>query len=409
MIINSPTAKAKNYYTYSASGVKLRTEQRYDPNYTVTPSNATNPTNDGLADYKNTDYVGNIIYETVKRGSTITNKTRILVDGGYIEGSTYHYYLNDHLGNNRLIVNQNGVKTQWNHYYPFGMSFADKYDNGKSQPYKYNGKELDQMHGLNMYDYSARWKDDFRFTTVDPLAEEGYSWSPYVYCDNNPLRWIDPTGMKKGDPDDPYELPEVVVTATPRPSKINQSIAYMYMFFRIGYQVMMTSEATKWSYRENYNPPHFVNDFMITYEFITGTGPQKREFGPTNSSTLSLKKSHLTKVALAKIKILINGGQTKGIVGAGFNPLEKHDSGPISELIYDNFKYNSAQFVGSANYHFEVVGDKVNITVANETSLNSALYHIPFVGKPYRNETPLGIGGKVEQSYNFSISITELK
>ena len=196
MIINSPTAKAKNYYTYSASGVKLRTEQRYDPNYTVTPSNATNPTNDGLADYKNTDYVGNIVYETVKSGSTITNRTRILVDGGYYEGGVYYFYLTDHLGNNRVVVNQSGTVTQKNHYYPFGTAFADKYDNGTNQPYKYNGKELDGMHQLNLYDYSARYYESAlgRFTSVDPLAEKYYSISPYVYVMNNPLKFIDPDG-----------------------------------------------------------------------------------------------------------------------------------------------------------------------------------------------------------------------
>jgi RHS repeat-associated protein len=77
------------------------------------------------------------------------------------------------------------------------MSFADTpmAEQGK-QPYKYNGKELDQMHGLNMYDYSARHLalDVPRFTTVDPLAEKYYSWSPYSYVRNNPLLRLDPTG-----------------------------------------------------------------------------------------------------------------------------------------------------------------------------------------------------------------------
>ncbi|WP_242034377.1 RHS repeat domain-containing protein [Dysgonomonas sp. BGC7] len=36
-----------------------------------------------------------------------------------------------------------------------------------------------------------------RFTTVDPLAEKFYSWSPYVYCHNNPLKFIDPDGKKE--------------------------------------------------------------------------------------------------------------------------------------------------------------------------------------------------------------------
>jgi RHS repeat-associated protein len=76
------------------------------------------------------------------------------------------------------------------------MSFADATGTG-AQPYKYNGKELDQMHGLNLYDYSARnlAVDIPRFTTVDPLAEKYYSISPYVYCNNNPIKYIDPTGM----------------------------------------------------------------------------------------------------------------------------------------------------------------------------------------------------------------------
>ena len=181
--------------------MKLKTEQRYDPNYTVTPSNATNPTNDGLSDYKNTDYVGNIVYETAKNGSVITNRTRILVDGGYYEGGVYYFYVTDHLGNNRMVVNQSGTVTQKNHYYPFGTAFADKYDNGTSQPYKYNGKELDQMHQLNLYDYSARYYESAvgRFTSVDPRAEDDYFSSPYVYAYNNPLRFTDPTGMTPND------------------------------------------------------------------------------------------------------------------------------------------------------------------------------------------------------------------
>jgi hypothetical protein len=46
-----------------------------------------------------------------------------------------------------------------------------------------------------MQDYGARWKPDWYFTTVDPLAEKYYSISPYAYCANNPINRIDPDGM----------------------------------------------------------------------------------------------------------------------------------------------------------------------------------------------------------------------
>ncbi|MDR2955001.1 MAG: hypothetical protein LBV43_07965 [Prevotella sp.] len=53
------------------------------------------------------------------------------------------------------------------------------------------------MHGLNLYDYSARYYESAigRFTTVDPHAENYYSHSPYAYVGNNPIIRMDPTGM----------------------------------------------------------------------------------------------------------------------------------------------------------------------------------------------------------------------
>ena len=34
-----------------------------------------------------------------------------------------------------------------------------------------------------------------RWHVVDPMAQSCYQNSPYVYCDNNPIRYVDPTGM----------------------------------------------------------------------------------------------------------------------------------------------------------------------------------------------------------------------
>ena len=103
-----------------------------------------------LGGSKTTDYCGNVIYENGLL-------KRIMVDGGYIENGTYYFYLTDHLGNNRVIASAGGSIVQSNHYYPFGMSFAEGSATSQ-QPYKYNGKELDTERGLNLYDYSARLK-----------------------------------------------------------------------------------------------------------------------------------------------------------------------------------------------------------------------------------------------------------
>ena len=189
--IANPSVKGRIKYTYSVAGVKLRTVHETDMNVQNATVMAVAPFSTETTTTETTDYVGNVIYK-----NNVLN--RILVDGGYIEGGVYHYYMTDHLGNNRVVVNASGTVTQRNHYYPFGTAFAENtVDEQKKQPYKYNGKELDQMHGLNLYDYSARYYESAvgRFTTVDPLAEKYYSWSPYAYVGNNPIIRTDPTGM----------------------------------------------------------------------------------------------------------------------------------------------------------------------------------------------------------------------
>ncbi|MDL2141670.1 DUF6443 domain-containing protein [Flavobacterium tructae] len=145
------------------------------------------------------------------------------------EVTAYNYVFNytDHLGNVRVSYTldpaDNAVKImEENHYYPFGLKH-----NGynptqkifvKSTPpnivltpvvkpedvtykYKYNGKELQEELGLDLYDYGARNYDPAigRWLNIDPLAETSRRFSPYVYCLNNPVYFIDPDGMEATD------------------------------------------------------------------------------------------------------------------------------------------------------------------------------------------------------------------
>ena len=120
----------------------------------------------------------------------------MLTEVGYMDltDNTYYYYLKDHQGNNRVVINSSGTVQEVNHYYPFGSTFATS----NVQPYKYNGKELDTKNGLNWYDYGARHYDAVlgSLHVVDPLAEKYYSTSPYAYCLDNPVLQYDPDGCR---------------------------------------------------------------------------------------------------------------------------------------------------------------------------------------------------------------------
>lgn len=52
------------------------------------------------------------------------------------------------------------------------------------------------MHGLNTYDYGARQYSPIlpMWDRVDPLAEKYYNVSPYAYCMNDPVNYVDPDG-----------------------------------------------------------------------------------------------------------------------------------------------------------------------------------------------------------------------
>ena len=158
-------------YLYNADGRKLRTIH-------VTNGTATT-----------TDYCGNVIYEN-------GTARLLLTETGYVDltDNSHHFYIKDHLGNNRVVADANGTVEESNQYYPFGLNYADAGSN--LQPYKYNGKELDTKNGLNWYDYGARHYDAAlgRFMTQDRFAEKYTSLSPYQYGANSPVCNVDVNG-----------------------------------------------------------------------------------------------------------------------------------------------------------------------------------------------------------------------
>jgi len=132
---------------------------------------------------------------------------------GYVQNSagiySYVFQYKDHLGNVRLSykdVSTTSIPSlqivEENNYYPFGLKHNGynnvSYSSNVALKYKYNGKELQDELGLNMYDYGARNYDPAlgRWMNIDPLAEKYVQITPYSYVAGNPLRFVDPNGME---------------------------------------------------------------------------------------------------------------------------------------------------------------------------------------------------------------------
>jgi RHS repeat-associated protein len=175
-------------FLYDATGKKLRK--------TVTGN--------GMTEQR--DYLDGIEYKDGKPDQFLHSEGSVRKDEN---GQFHHYFvLRDHLGNTRVTfsdlnnddeINEKEEVIQINNYYAFGLNMEGNW-NGKdgANKYQYNGKELNDDFGLNWNDYGARFYDPAmaRWQTVDPLSEKMRRHSPYNYCFDNPVRFIDPDGMQ---------------------------------------------------------------------------------------------------------------------------------------------------------------------------------------------------------------------
>jgi RHS repeat-associated protein len=127
--------------------------------------------------------------DTVKPGSGFT--------GIGLPETDIFYFHPDHLGSTSYITGKNGEITQHCEYIAFGEVLFEEHQNSFSSPYLFNGKELDRETNLTYY--GARYLDmkTSLWLTVDPLAEKYPTESPYMYCGNNPIIYIDPDGREK--------------------------------------------------------------------------------------------------------------------------------------------------------------------------------------------------------------------
>ena len=148
------------------------------------------------------DYLGSLIYKSSSAGVRLETAS---FGEGVIRASVsnsgqyeVNYFLTDHLGSVRVIVDGNGGVLERNDYYPFGARHVrSDYPQLAANRFKYTGKEVQVTGELNYLDHGARMYDSGlgRWFGMDPMAEKYGSWSPFNYTLNSPIRFIDPNGM----------------------------------------------------------------------------------------------------------------------------------------------------------------------------------------------------------------------
>jgi RHS repeat-associated protein/uncharacterized repeat protein (TIGR02543 family) len=112
------------------------------------------------------------------------------------------YYHLDAVGSVRAVTDADGTVIARHDFRPFGEEL-----NPQTPPHDrklFTGQERDFETGLD-YFYARQLRvQTGRFTTPDPVADLAWTdptrgaTNPYAYVNNNPLRYVDPTGMTSG-------------------------------------------------------------------------------------------------------------------------------------------------------------------------------------------------------------------
>ena len=233
--VKTSSGELKARYRYLADGTKLEVRDNNEIN--------------GF------DYLGSLTYKKSSMGLQLESASfgegeiRANVSNGV--GNEVNYFLTDHLGSVRVIVDGNGVVKERNDYYSFGARHSrDDYPQQVNSRYKYNGKEEQVTGGLEYLDYGARMYDRGlgKWFGTDPHTESYYALSPYTYVGNNPIKCIDPDGRI-------IRLANNYVGGMENIAKIvATSLGRQVMSHLIGQRETYTLNSTFWSSSSSYNP-----------------------------------------------------------------------------------------------------------------------------------------------------------
>ena len=120
------------------------------------------------------------------------------------DSSAVYYYHYNALGSVVALSDSYGDSCQSYEYSAFGEVWASD-PNFIANPYMFTGRRFDYETGL--YYYRARYYNPYigRFLQTDPVGYgDGINW--YAYCGNNPLNFVDPSGLYSVEVKIPLEV-----------------------------------------------------------------------------------------------------------------------------------------------------------------------------------------------------------
>ncbi|MBK8140124.1 MAG: hypothetical protein IPN39_00115 [Chitinophagaceae bacterium] len=320
------------------------------------------------------------------------------------------------------------------------------YTTGDGYRYSINGQEKTPEIAPNTTT-AEFWQYDARIVrrwNVDP--KPNISISPYAAFRNNPILFIDPLGDttingQKYEPNNAEHgtvLQEVVLSPTiskvpKKPITPEYFDKFRKVMNRQSTRRMLTGLSTVGNrlFGSPYDPfkitrlkePGKQEIFkqsanqtiaILFYEFVEGTGSQRRDFDETTSITQQIANSYTTSLFFDYFYPLYQSGAFNDGVERLHTVFTSPDNAnSIKEWVKAHgqlFWNPSAFFTGSLDYNFKIEGNKLLLRVHNEFSISSGdpqsrnkaddLHRVP------GHDSPLG---NTQQYFNFSVDLDKLK
>jgi RHS repeat-associated protein len=105
------------------------------------------------------------------------------------------FYHSDQINSTNYITDRYSALYQRIEYLPFGEVMFEERALTPGVDYLFSGKELDAESGFNYFSQRYYFPKLAIFTGFDKLWDKYPNWNPLQYCYNNPIRFVDPTGM----------------------------------------------------------------------------------------------------------------------------------------------------------------------------------------------------------------------